>query len=232
MNFDLIFRHAPDLLRGVWTTLWLTGSSLAVGLVLAVICAVILTERIPVLEWLVRGFVYVFRGTPLLVQLYLVYYGLSQFPEIRRSFLWPWLREPWFCALLVFALNTAAYTTEILRGAIANLRRGELEAAVAYGMSPFTRLRRIVLPAAFRQALPQYSNEVVFMLHGSAIASVITIQDILGVGRTINARYYVTYEGFVSAAVLYLAVTFVVVAIFRQLEKRLMRHLAPVAAPR
>lgn len=232
MNLDLIFRHADELLRGVWMTVWLTGASLAIGLVLAVVCAVILSERIPVLDWLVRGFVYVFRGSPLIVQLYLVYYGLSQFPEVRRSFLWPWLREPWFCALLVFSLNTAAYTTEILRGAIANLKRGELEAAVAFGMSPLTRLRRITLPAAFRQALPQYSNEVVFMLHGSAIASIITIQDILGVGRTINARYYVTYEGFVAAAVLYLCVTFVVVGLFRLLEKRLMRHLAPVAAPR
>ncbi len=231
MNFDLIWNNLDSLLWGVWTTIWLTGASLAIGLVLATLCAVILTERIPVLEWLVRGFVYVFRGTPLLVQLYLIYYGLSQFPEIRRSFLWPWLREPWFCALLVFALNTAAYTTEILRGAISNLRRGELEAAVAFGMSPLTRLRRIVLPAAFRQALPQYSNEVVFMLHGSSVASVITIQDILGAGRTLNARYYVTYEGFVSAAILYMAITFIVVGVFRLLEKRLMRHLAPVASP-
>ena len=231
MNFDLIWTNLDSLLWGVWTTIWLTGASLAIGLVLATLCAVILTERIPVLEWLVRGFVYVFRGTPLLVQLYLIYYGLSQFPEIRRSFLWPWLREPWFCALLVFSLNTAAYTTEILRGAISNLRRGELEAAVAFGMSPLTRLRRIVLPAAFRQALPQYSNEVVFMLHGSSVASVITIQDILGAGRTLNARYYVTYEGFVSAAVLYMAITFIVVGVFRLLEKRLMRHLAPVASP-
>lgn len=231
MNFDLIWTNLDSLLWGVWTTLWLTGASLAIGLVLATLCAVILTERIPVLDWLVRGFVYVFRGTPLLVQLYLIYYGLSQFPEIRRSFLWPWLREPWFCALLVFSLNTAAYTTEILRGAISNLRRGELEAAVAFGMSPLTRLRRIVLPAAFRQALPQYSNEVVFMLHGSSVASVITIQDILGAGRTLNARYYVTYEGFVSAAILYMAITFIVVGVFRLLEKRLMRHLAPVASP-
>lgn len=231
MNFDLIWNNLDSLLWGVWTTIWLTGASLAIGLVLATLCAVILTERIPVLDWLVRGFVYVFRGTPLLVQLYLIYYGLSQFPEIRRSFLWPWLREPWFCALLVFALNTAAYTTEILRGAISNLRRGELEAAVAFGMSPLTRLRRIVLPAAFRQALPQYSNEVVFMLHGSSVASVITIQDILGAGRTLNARYYVTYEGFVSAAILYMAITFIVVGVFRLLEKRLMRHLAPVASP-
>lgn len=232
MNLDLILPHAGDLLRGVWTTVWLTGASLAIGLVLATLCAVVLIERVPVLEWLVRAFVYVFRGTPLIVQLYLVYYGLSQFPEVRRSFLWPWLREPWFCALVVFSLNTGTYTAEILRGAIANLRRGEMEAAVAYGMSPVTRWRRIVLPAAFRQALPQYSNEVVFMLHGSAIASVITIQDILGVGRTINARYYVTYEGFVSAAVLYMAITFLVVWGFRLLEKRLMRHLTPVAAPR
>ncbi|MEO1121217.1 MAG: ABC transporter permease subunit, partial [Pseudomonadota bacterium] len=176
-------------------------------------------------KWLISGYVYVFRGSPLLVQAYLIYYGLSQFEAVRDSIFWPFLRDAYWCALLAFTLNTGAYTTEILRGAIVNTPKGEIEGAKALGLSRFKTTWLIELPSAFRRALPQYSNEIIFMLHGSVIASVITIQDILGVGRTVNAKYYVAYEGFITAALLYMVLTFMIVIAYRQVERKYLAHL-------
>jgi arginine/ornithine transport system permease protein len=175
-------------------------------------------------------FIYFFRGTPLLVQLFMIYYGLGQFEVVRTSVAWPLLREAWFCALLAFSLNTAAYTAEILRGAIEATPRGEIEAAQAFGMRRSQLYRRIILPGAFRRALPAYANEVIFMLHGTALASVVTLIDITGAARIINSRYYTPYEAFLTAAGLYLALTFLIVFTFSRLEHRLYVHLRPRAA--
>ena len=161
------------------------------------------------------------------MQVYLIYFGLGQFELIRDSVLWPVLRQAWWCALIAFVLNTAAYTTEIFRGAIEATPFGEVEAAKACGMSPFTRLRRIILPSAFRRALPMYSNEVIFMLHGSAVASTVTIVDILGAGRVLNAKHYLAYEGFIAAAVLYIVLVYGLVYVFRGIERRWHAHLRP-----
>lgn len=139
------------------------------------------------------------------MQTYLIYYGLAQFVWIRESFLWdPVLSSAWWCAMIAFTLNTAGYTTEFLRGSIENTPSGEIEAARACGMSPFVMVRRIVLPSAFRRALPAYSNEVIFMLHGSVVLSTITLQDLLGAGRWLNGRYYLAYEGFITAMLFYM----------------------------
>ena len=159
------------------------------------------------------------------MQTFLIYYGLSQFDWIRDSWAWTLLREPWWCAVIAFSLNSGAYTTEIIRGAIETTPKGELEAAEALGLSPRQVDFLVLIPSALRRALPQCGNEVVFMLHGSAVASVITLQDILGAGRTLNARYYLAYEGFLTAAVLYMAITFLIVAAFRALERRYLAHL-------
>jgi arginine/ornithine transport system permease protein len=140
---------------------------------------------------------------------------------------WYFFKQPWFCALFAFTLNTGAYTTEILRGAIEATPHGEVEAARAAGMSRLLMLRRIVLPSAFRRALPQYGNEIIFMLHGSAIASVITIVDITGAARIINSRYYSPYEAFLTAAVFYMALTFTIVFLLKKLEFRWFAHLRP-----
>lgn len=148
---------------------------------------------------------------------------------MKESFLWPLFREAYFCALFTFALNTCAYTTEIIRGAIVATPHGETEAARAAGMSTLLMLRRIVLPSAFRRALPAYSNKVIFMLHGSALASIITIVDITGVARIVNSRYYSPYEAFLTAAVLYMTITFAIVFLVRLLEKRWHQHLRPLA---
>jgi arginine/ornithine transport system permease protein len=227
-------------LWGVWITAQLTVLAVALGFVIALPAAFARLERHPVFDPIARGFVYLFRGSPLLVQTFLFYYGLSQFRWIRDSWLWrppdfirdtlfepawPTLREAWWCALIAFTLNSAAYMTEILRGALEATPRGEREAATALGMSPWLAARRILIPSALRRALPQIGNEVVFMLHGSAIASVITLQDVLGVGRMINGRYYVVYEGLLTAAALYMALTYLTVWTFRRLERRYTRHL-------
>ena len=229
-----------DWLWGVWITLELTTLALIFGFALALPMAFARFERVPVIDPAIRGFVYVFRGSPLLVQAFLLYYGLSQFPAIRDSWfwvppdfvrgtpveaVWPSLRDAWWCALIAFTLNSAAYQSEILRGALAATPRGEREAATALGMSPWLAARRILIPGALRRALPQLGNEAVFMLHGSAIASVITLQDILGVGRMINGRFYVVYEGLLTAAALYMALTYLTLWAGRRLERRYLRHL-------
>ena len=161
------------------------------------------------------------------MQTFLIYYGLAQFDWIREGWAWELLRSPWWCALIAFTLNSGAYGTEIIRGAVAATPRGEVEAALSLGLSPRQADYLLVVPSALRRALPQYGNEVVFMLQASSVASVITLQDILGAGRTLNAKYYLAYEGFLTAAVLYMAITFALVGIFRGLEARFLRHLGP-----
>ncbi|SEA46305.1 ABC transporter permease [Rubrimonas cliftonensis] len=225
-NPCLVLSEAPRWVEGVWITLHLTALALVFGFVLALPMACARAARAPVVDTLVRGYVYVFRGSPLLVQLFLIYYGLAQFGFVRDSLLWPVLRDAWWCCLIAFTLNSAAYQTEILRGALVATAKGDREACAALGMSPWLAARRVLIPGALRRALPQLGNETVFMLHGSAIASLVTIQDILGVGRLVNGRYYVVYEGLLTAAALYMALTWLVVWGVARLERRYLRHLA------
>ncbi|MBL4905905.1 MAG: ABC transporter permease, partial [Sneathiella sp.] len=199
VDWNLPIKHWEIFAKGMWITVSLTAISLGVGWVFSVPFAFLRANRHPIFNRPIWVYTYVFRGTPLLIQLFLVYYGVGQFEFIRESFLWVILKEPWWCALITFSLNSCAYQTEILRGSIEATPHGEVEAAIASGMSPWTRLRRITLPSSFRRALPAYSNEIIFMLHGSVVASTITIVDILGAGRIINGKYYVAYEGFLSA---------------------------------
>ncbi len=225
MRFDLVLDNWQMFAGGLWMTLQLTALAVLIGFAIALPFGLIRARSNGVASRLINAYVYAFRGTPLLVQLYLIYYGLSQFEWVRGSFTWVILRDAWWCALIAFSLNSGAYATEIIRGAVQSVPEGELEAAKSLGLSPFKVARLVLIPAALRRALPQYGNEVVFMLHGSVVASVITIQDILGVGRTLNARYYLAYEGFLTAAALYMVLAFVVVFTFRQLEKRYLGYL-------
>lgn len=228
IDIVLIAQNFDRFLWGALTTLELTILALVIGGILSIPLAIIRAGNNPLLNAPVWAFTYLFRGTPLLVQTYLIYYGLGQFEWIRETFLWgPILSQAWYCALIAFSLNTAAYTTELLRGSIVNTSKGEVEAAKACGFSNWMRLRRIVLPSAFRRALPAYSNEVIFMLHGSVVASTITIQDLLGVGRWLNGRYYLAYEGFITAAVLYFIIVLIVARGFRFWEKHWLQHLYP-----
>ena len=227
LDFYVIFQHWDLFLKGVGNTISLVVLALVIGGALSVPLAVARANKTPIANQAIWAYVYVFRGTPLLVQTYLIYYGLGQFEAIRESLLWPFLREAWWCALIAFVLNTAAYTTEIFRGVIESTPWGEVEAAKASGMSPMTRTRRIILPSAFRRALPMYSNEVIFMLHGSVVASTVTIVDILGAGRELNAKYYLAYEGFIAAAVIYMILVFGISKGFKAWEWKWHAHLRP-----
>jgi arginine/ornithine transport system permease protein len=227
MDWTIILDNIGIYFEGLKTTLMLVSSSLLLGMLIAIPLAVLRTSRNVVIQAPIRAYVYFFRGTPLLVQMFIIYYGFGQFDAIKASFVWPFFKEAWFCALFAFTLNTGAYTTEILRGAVEATPHGEVEAAKAAGMSRLLMLRRIVLPSAFRRALPQYSNEIIFMLHGSSLASVITIVDITGAARIINSRFYSPYEAFLTAAVFYMSLTFITVFLLKRLEGRWFAHLRP-----
>ncbi len=227
MDLSIIIENLPIYFTGLKNTIILVSISLVLGLVLAVPLAILRNYGNPLVQLPIRAFVYFFRGTPLLVQMFLVYYGFGQFDLIKDSLLWSFFREAYLCALFAFTLNTGAYTTEILRGAIKATPHGEIEAAMAAGMSRSLMVRRIILPSAFRRALPAYSNEIIFMLHGSSLASVITIVDITGAARIINSRFYSPYEAFLTAAVFYMAITFLIVFLVKKLEIRWFAHLQP-----
>lgn len=227
MDFSIIADNIGLYFEGLWLTVQLVSCSLLLGLFMAVPLALMANSRNWLLSMPVFCFSYFFRGTPLLVQMFMLYYGAGQFEFIRNGPLWPILREAYWCALLAFTLNTAAYTTEILRGAIKSTPLGEIEAAKACGMSHLQMTRRIILPSAFRRALPAYGNEVIFMLHGSSLASVITLIDITGAARIINSRHFSPYEAFITAAVFYMVLTFLIVFVFKQVEKRWFAHLRP-----
>ena len=229
LDGNLIF--TPQTLGYYWdglvTTTQLVFLSLLAGLVLAVPLAIGRSSRHRWISLPIYAYTYVFRGTPLLIQLYIIYYGVVFVDGIQESILWPLLREAFYPALIAFTLNTAAYTTEIFRGAIKATARGEIEAARAYGMSQSLMMRRIILPSAFRRALPAYGNEVIFMLHASAIASVVTLMDLTGAARFVYARFYAPFEAFLFVAAIYLCLTFAILYFFRLLEKRLLAHLRP-----
>jgi arginine/ornithine transport system permease protein len=226
MALDLIIGYLPVFANGLWTTLWLVSCSLVIGVLMGVPLALAQALNLRVLGALAFAFSYAFRGTPLLVQLYLIYYGLAQFDAVRNSPFWLLLRNAEICALIAFSLNSAAYGAEILRGAIVNIPDGLMEAAQSMGLTRAQSLRLVILPLAFRRSIPAYSNEVIFMIHASVIASTISVVDILGAGRQLNSTYYLVYEGLLVAAVMYMTIVFLVSAVFRRLEARFLAYLA------
>ena len=225
MNLAAIAESLPNYLHGLVTTVELLALSLGFGLAGAVPLAVARASNVRWLSAPVWAFTFVIRGTPMLVQLFLVYYGLAQFEAVRASVFWPWLSSAWFCAVLAFAVNTCAYTTEIIAGALRALPAGELEAARSLGMSRSQVMRRILLPSALRRSLPAYGNEAIMMLHGTSLASIVTLLDLTGAARELNSRFYLPFEAFITAALFYLALTFVLVALFRRAEHRWLAHL-------
>lgn len=220
MDLDLVRENWALFATGLWTTAWLVTLSLILGGVAAIPLALAQAYRVRMLGRISAVYSYAIRGTPVLIQVYLLYYGLAQFEVVRESIFWPVLKNAQYCALIGFAMNSAAYTSEILRGAIVAVPSGVSEAATALGLSRRKAIWLVVLPLAIRRSLPAYSNEVIFMIHASVIASTITVVDILGAGRQLNSTYYVIYEGFVTAAVLYMMLVLVVSVLFRMLEMR------------
>lgn len=212
----------PKLLSGVPLTLKLAGSSLLLGFCLALILALAQIGGHRLAVWPIRGFVAVFRGTPLLVQIFLIYYGLGQFrPSLQAAGLWWLFREPYWCAILALTLNTAAYGSEILRGAIRNVPRGLGEAALALGLSRWLSLRLVILPLAFRQAIPAYGNEIILMVKGTSLASIITLMEVTGIAQGLISQSYRAIEVFIAAGAIYLAMNFIIVRALGLLETRL-----------
>lgn len=221
MNWTLMWDSLPRLLAALPLTLTLVFAALACGGVIAFVTALLRLSDYRPLVWTIKAYVFAFRGTPLLVQIFLLYYGLGQFDAVRTSMVWPFLREPLWCAILALSLNTGAYTCEILRGALQSVPAGQVEAARACGMSRTLAFRRIVLPIAFRQMLPTYGNEIILMVKASSLASTITMMELTGVARKIIAQSFAVFEIFILAGVIYLALNFVASQAIRLGEKRL-----------
>ena len=226
MNLDIVWTSIPRMWDGTLLTIQITALSVAIGLVLAVPLALMRLSANPYLRLPVYAYIFYFRGTPFIVQLFLIYYGSGQFSEQLQSLgLWVLFRDAYFCAVLALTLNTAAYTAEIFRGAIQGVPFGEVEAARACGMSRGLLYRRIVLPKAFRLALPAYSNEVVFLLQTTSIVSIIALMDLTGVTRVIIARSFEPYKMFIAAGLVYLVMTYGVLYVFKKVEFWLSGHL-------
>jgi polar amino acid transport system permease protein len=221
MSWEFALKWLPKLLQGATLTLELVAIAVVAGLILAIPMGIARASRNVYVRALPFAYIFFFRGTPLLVQLFLVYYGLAQFEAVTQGPLWPYLREPFFCAALIMTLHTTAYIAEILRGAIQAVPPGEIEAARALGMSKGKALLYIILPRAARIGLPAYSNEVILMLKASALASTVTLLDITGMARTINARTYMPEQSFFLAGLIYLVMSFVLVQGFKLLERYL-----------
>ncbi len=219
-------RDLPPLIAGLWITLELLVVSSTIGIILAVPVALARVSPSRLLSVPATAFTYFFRGTPLLVQIFLIYFGLPQFDLVRNSVLWPLLRDPLPCALLAFSLNMSAYVAEVIRGGILGVPKGEREAALAVGMPRGLLIRRIVLPRAFRVTLPALSNEVVLQLKATSLASTVTLLDVTGVGRRIAAKTY-TSEALFMAGAIYIVLTVILAQGFRLLERRFNAYQRP-----
>ncbi len=230
MDIAFLADTFSQLMKGAPLTLQLAGTSVGLGLVLALVLAITLQNGPALLVWPIRGYVTAFRGTPLLVQIFLIYYGLGQFrPSLQALGLWGLFREPYWCAILALTLNTAAYGTEIIRGGLQSAPFGQIEAARACGMSRWLVYRRVILPIALRQALPAYGNEIILMIKGTSLTSIVTLLEITGIAQQIISQTYRAVEVFACAGAIYLTMNYTIAHLLGWLEHSLSAHLR--AAP-
>ena len=227
MDFDLMRDSIPQILGGSRLTVLLVTLSLPMGFVLAIITALLRRSKIPLLVTPIKAYVFVMRGTPLLVQIFLIYYGIGQFEFVRESIFWIILKNPFWCAIIALTLNTTAYGSEIIRGGLESVAWGEVEAARAVGMSGFLLFRRIIFPIAIRQALPSYGNEVILMVKATSLASTVTIMEMTGVANMIMAENYRPMEAFIVAGSFYLMLNFIMTRLIQLIEWKLSGHLRP-----
>jgi len=229
---DILQRYGDDLLDGFWITIQLVFLSVALGAVVgAFVCAGRMSKRAP-LRWLATFYMALFRGTPLLAQLFLIYYGAGQFSGFWRDVgLWGILREPFNCALITFTLNTAAYQAEVFRGAIQAIPSGQWEGAAALGLRRRVTFLRVIAPQAALYALRPFGNELILMIKGSAVASVVTVYDLLGETRLAYSDTF-RFDVYFYAAALYLILVETLRRVWNVLERRLTRHLDPKSRPR
>ena len=220
MDLDLIITSLPKLLGAAIITLKLLSASLIIGLFIGLLFAVLRLNKNPFINKFAYGYSYLFRGTPLLVQIFIIYYGLGQIEWLRSTFLWIILKEPYWCAIIAFALNTGAYTSEILRSAFQTIKPGTIEAGKSLGISSKIILYKIQIPVAIRQSLPAYGNEVILMMKGTSLASTVTLMDITGVAKHIVSTTYKPLEVFLLAGGIYLFMTFIIHNLIKYLEKK------------
>lgn len=224
IDLALVFSALPKMLMGIGLTFQLLILSAILGLILAIVLMLMRISGKWWLSWPAQAYIYVFRGTPILVQIFIVYYGFPQLEMIRESGLWPVFREPFGCAVFALSLNTGAYVSEILRGGVQGVDRGVLEAGEALGLSRIQRFVYLTTPIAMRLALPAYGNDIISLLKSTALASTITLMDMTGIARTIVAQTYAPYEIFISVAIVYMVLTFLIQKLMARIERHLGRY--------
>ena len=220
MDLDFAIEHLPRLLKAAKLTIELTLLSLFFGIFVGVFFAILRTSNSKVLYYISYYYSYIFRGTPLLVQIFIIYFGLAQLEWIRESFLWVFLKEPYSCAILAFTLNTGAYSSEIFRSAFETVNKGIIEAAEGLGLNKINTFFKIKLPIAIRQSLPAYGNEMILMLKGTSLASTVTLLDLTGVAKHIISTTFRPVEVFIVAGSIYLLMTFIIHNFVKFLEKK------------
>jgi|TARA_B100000929_G_scaffold289964_1_gene282082 octopine/nopaline transport system permease protein len=220
MDFELMMNSFPQLLNATVVTLKLLSASLFFGLFIGLLFAVLRMNKNPIINKFSYGYSYVFRGTPLLVQIFIIYYGLGQIEYLRSTVLWVVLKEPYWCAIIAFALNTGAYTSEILRSAFQTIKPGFIEAGKSLGISSRIIFYKIQIPIAIKQSLPAYGNEIILMLKGTSLASTVTLMDLTGVAKYIISTTFRPIEVFIVAGSIYLFMTFLVHNFIKFLERR------------
>ena len=224
MDFNLMISSSPKLLVATLMTLKLLSLSLFFGLIIGLIFSIMRLSKNKFISIFSYGFSYVFRGTPLLVQIFIIYFGLGQIEYLRSTILWSILKEPYWCAIIAFSLNTGAYTSEILRSAFQTIKIGFIEAGKGLGLSKKIIFYKIQIPIAIKQSLPAYGNEIILMLKGTSLASTVTLMDLTGVAKYIISTTFKPIEVFIVAGSIYLFLTFIVYNFIKFTEKKLKTH--------
>jgi len=220
MDLELMITSFPKLLSAAIVTLKLLTASLFFGLFIGLLFAILRISKNIFINKFAYGYSYVFRGTPLLVQIFIIYFGLAQIEYLRTSFLWVILKEPYWCAIIAFTLNTGAYTSEILRSAFQTIKPGTIEAGKSLGISNKIIFYKIQIPIAIRQSLPAYGNEIILMMKGTSLASTVTLMDLTGVAKYIISTTFKPIEVFIVAGGIYLFMTFIIHNVIKYLEKK------------
>ena len=220
MDFDLMINSFPKLLNASVITIKLLSVSLIIGLFIGLLFAIFRLSKNNFVNKFAYGYSYLFRGTPLLVQIFIIYFGLGQIEYLRSTFLWVILKEPYWCAIIAFSLNTGAYTSEILRSAFQTIKPGFIEAGKSLGFSNKIIFYKIQIPIAVRQSLPAYGNEIILMMKGTSLASTVTLMDLTGVAKYIISTTFKPIEVFIVAGGIYLFMTFIIHNVIKFLEKK------------
>ena len=224
-NQSLLFRNFVEVLSGLDNTLLLLIISLPIGFILSLVFALGRVSKNKILSKPIAGYIFVIRGTPLLVQIYLIYFGLGSIEFIRGSFLWILLKEPFWCGVLALTINTVAYGSEIFRGGIQSVTKGQIESGLCLGFNKFMLLRKVILPIALRKVLPSYGNELILMVKATSLVSLTTYMEMTGIARKIMAKTFAPVEAFIAAGILYLFLNFLMVQFVKYLEWKYNPHL-------